>query len=43
MFFDEGFTLYEVEENPSGIFTIDDAATITIKGGYSIMFVESEP
>ncbi len=43
VFFDEGFTLYEVEENPSGIFTIDDAATITIKGGYSIMFVESEP
>jgi hypothetical protein len=41
VFFDEGFTRYEVEESPSGIFTIDDAATITLKGGYSIMFMES--
>jgi hypothetical protein len=43
VYFDEGFTIYEVEENPSGIFTIDDTATITVKGGYSIMFVESKP
>ena len=43
VFFDDGFTIYEVQENPSDIFTIDDAATITLKGGYSIMFVEATP
>ena len=43
VFFDEGFSLYEVEKNPSGTYSIDDTATMTLKGGYSIMFVESTP
>jgi hypothetical protein len=43
VFFDgEGLTIYETQET-SGIFSIDDAATITITGGYSIMFYEPTP
>jgi len=40
IFFNEGFTVYEVEEDLQGTFTIDDSATLTIRGGYSIMLVE---
>jgi hypothetical protein len=43
VFFDEGLTLYETQESPSGIFTIDDSATLTISGRYTIMFYEPEP
>lgn len=43
VFFDgEGLTIYETEET-SGVFSIDEAATLTITGGYSIMFYEPQP
>jgi hypothetical protein len=43
VFFDgAGLTIYETEES-SGVFSIDDAATLTITGGYSIQFFESTP
>ncbi len=41
VFFDgAGLTIYETEETSPGVFSIDDAATLTITGGYSIMFFE---
>jgi hypothetical protein len=39
LFDGDGLTIYETEET-SGVFSINDAATITITGGYSIMFFE---
>jgi hypothetical protein len=44
VFFDEdGLTIYETEETSPGVFSIDDAATLIITGGYSIQFFESTP
>jgi hypothetical protein len=44
VFFDgEGLTIYETEETSPGVFSIDDAATLTITGRYSITFFESTP
>jgi hypothetical protein len=43
VFFDDGLTIYETEENPAGVFTIDDTSAITITGRYSIMFYEPGP
>jgi hypothetical protein len=44
VFFDgAGLTIYETQETSPGVFSIDDAATITITGGYSILFFEPTP
>jgi len=37
VFFD-GLRIYEIEENSPGSFTLDDTATMTINGGYTILF-----
>jgi hypothetical protein len=37
---EEGLTIYETEETSPGVFSINDAGTLTITGGYSIQFSE---
>ena len=37
---EEGLTIYETEETSPGVFSINDADTLTITGGYSIQFSE---